>query len=367
MGSRETERGGTTGCGAADSAGETAGDGATADDGATDECETAADGGSGAGSPPQCCSRRTVLGAVAGTAGMVAPGARSVTAASREADATVAVRLYAGPTPVYGRLRDGPGALTSNWTSAHEAAATAIEAALGQIETYASETGRAWLDVAVDRGPAVGAPLTVSSPLDAVVPVDRLYDRFRDVVGSTDDADAPVCHLLLWWGPFEYQLGYGRLLPDAAPVGTGDRRSSFAVVNVGATEGWDGRAVTKNMAVHEALHAFLSGADAEAVGGDPCEHALGSVRAPEPTVRVVSPLATSYAGRSTQTSPVRRLLDGLAGSAPGDTRWAGRGCLGGSAPATDAGAGADVTWRHATALSTATKAAVCQYAERVLR
>ncbi|WP_247730884.1 hypothetical protein [Halovivax limisalsi] len=367
MGARETDPSGATRGGDEGGSTETESDRATAADWAHDGQKTIGDGEAEADSPPRCCSRRTVLGAVAGTTGIVAPGAGSAAAASEEAAATLSVRLYAGPTPVYGRLRDGPGALGSDWTSAHEAAATAIEAALGEIKAYASDTGREWLDVAVDRGSSVGPPFAVPSPLDAVVPAERLYDRFRGAVESAGDADAPVCHLLLWWGPFDYQLGYGRVLPDAAPVGMGDQRSSFAVVNVGATEGWDGRAVTKNMAIHEALHAFLSEPDAEAVAGAPCEHALGSVAAPEPDVRVVSPMATAYAGRSERIDPLRRLGGGLAGTAPGDTRWPGRGCVERRPARAEPESDGAVAWRHETALSAATTAAVCRYADRVLR
>lgn len=331
---------------------------------ATAATPTDADRSADADPPERCCSRRTVLGAVAGTAAMMAPVSGS--AASAGTGATLQVNLYPGPTPVYGRLRDGVGGLTSDWTSAHDAAATAIADALAQIERHAAETGREWIDVAVDRGDPIGAPLAASSPLDAVAPASRIYDRFREAIDESGGRSDAACHLLLWWGPFDYEIGYGRTLPGEAPVGVGDRPATLAVANVGATEGWDGRSVTRNMAIHETLHAYLSSSDAAATSGSRCEHDLGGVREPAPGVREVSPMATAYTGGSGSDGAWRRLVGGVRSDTPGGTRWNGRGCVDRAALVAEESADDGATWRHSTALTAETKAAVCRYAERTL-
>ncbi|ELZ11594.1 hypothetical protein C479_07016 [Halovivax asiaticus JCM 14624] len=315
------------------------------------------------------CSRRAVLGAALATTGVCAPVAGSITTAG--SDATLQVIVSSGPTPLYARLRDGLDAVRTDWTSIHEAAMAAVADALDQIETYARETGRDWLDVAVDRGPSIGSPFATASPLDTATSVERVYDGFREVIGA--GLDEPHCHLLCWWGPFDYRIGYGRTVPGDGRVGRGDHSAGLAIANVGATEGWDGRAVTRNVAIHEVLHTSLSPADAAVVGDSRCDHDLGAVREPEPGIREISPMATTYAGGgSDDRGPVHLLADGLLGS-NGGTRWAGRGCVNPAAlrergpEAGNGPADGDVTWRHSTRLTAETMEAVCRYAERTLQ
>ncbi|MFC3957461.1 hypothetical protein [Halovivax cerinus] len=320
--------------------------------------------------PDSWCSRRTVLSAGLAAAGLRAPVVGSVE--QGEPRATVHVTCYAGPTPLYARLRDGPSGLGSPWTSAHEAGMAAVADGLDQIESHARETGRDWFSVAVDRGPSLGSPLAAASPIDAAAPVERVYDGFREAIGA--GLDERRCHLLCWWGPFDHRIGYGRTVPGDGRVGRGDRPAALAIANVGATEGWDGRAVTRNVAIHEALHAFLSPAVVETVIDGLCDHGLGTVREPDPGVREVSPMATTYAGGGAgERGPAGLLADGLMGSNGGGTRWAGRGCVAPDAVREEgekAGAGpteSDVTWRHSTRLTVETREAVCRYAERTLR
>lgn len=334
-----------------------------ADDGPTTDRKAAR----AATEPVSCCSRRAVLAAAAGTAAVVAPVGGSK--ASGSSGSTLHVNVYTGPTPLYARLHDGLGGLMSDWTSVHAAATAAVEDALAQVASHAAATGRDWLDVAVDRGGSIGTGMTARSPIDALVSADRVYDRFRDVVAERR-MDA-ACHLLLWWGPFDYEIGYGRTVPGHGRVAPGDGLGGLTVANIGATEHWDGRPVTRNMAIHEVLHTYLSSAAVSSVVESECDHDLGRVVEIDSGVREVSPMTTAYAGEAGGDGADWRaatagLSDSLSSTSEGDTRWRGRGCVDHGAIAHHDGTTAVSSWTHTTTLSEETKEAVCRYAERSL-
>ena len=295
------------------------------------------------------CSRRAVLAGALGTGALIAPGSGSV--AATPGDGTLQVAIYTGPTPLYARLRDGPRGLTSNWTSAHRDAAAAVENALEQIVTYGAETGRDWMDASVTRIGSIGSPLGVSSPLDGFASADRLFDHFESVVDNQrSDADVSA-HLLLWWGPLDYEIGYGRIVPGSDHVAAGGSGDGLAIANVGATDLWDGRPVTRGIAIHEMLHPFLPSDIVESVIDSSCSHDLGAVTADENGGRTVTPMATAYAGPDRPGS---------------DTRFQGRGCVNHDAFEHHDGIEDVDTWRHTTALSEGTLESVCRFAETYL-
>ncbi|WP_254861701.1 hypothetical protein [Halovivax gelatinilyticus] len=321
------------------------------------------------------CSRRTVLLAAGGTAAFATPVFGSARSSGESATAHVVV--HPGPTPLYARLVDGPVGLASPWTTVHAAAAAAVEDALEQVAEHAERTGRDRFTVAVERGDPVGAPLSVFSPLDALVPADRIYERFREVVESGRDAADARCHLLLWWSPLDVDLGYGRTVPGNGRVGPDGDTGGLTVANIGATELWDGRAVTRNMAIHEVLHTYLESGIVASITGSGCDHSLGRVVETAAGVREVTPMATAYAGGSAPfgsngdvedwSGATAGISAGLVDSGDGDTRFQGRGCGDHDSFVRHDGTDGVSTWTHTTALSEETKEAVCRYAERSLR
>ncbi|MFC7231661.1 hypothetical protein ACFQMM_09990 [Saliphagus sp. GCM10025308] len=145
---------------------------------------------------------------------------------------------------------------------------------------------------------------------DASDPVAAMTDAAYGELEARGELTGSCCHLLLPWRPFDRRLGYGTS-PASYRRLWGESGDALTVANVGATETWDGRAVTTNIAVHEVLHTLLSPAADQAVVGVGCDHNLGAVRELEAGVREVSPMATAYAGAGTGTS---------------DTRFSGTGC-----------------------------------------
>ena len=295
------------------------------------------------------CSRRAVLAGALGTGALMAPGSRS--AAGTSGDGTLEVAIYTGPTPLYARLRDGPRGLMSNWTSAHRDAAAAVEGALEQIVTYGAETGRDWMNASVTRSGSIGSPLGVASPLDGFGSADRLFEHFTSVVEERRSDAGVSAHLLLWWGPLDYEIGYGRIVPGSDHVAAGGPGDGLAIANVGATDLWDGRPVTRGIAIHEMLHPFLPSDVVESVIESRCSHDLGAVTADENGGRTVTPMATAYAGPDRPGS---------------DTRFQGRGCVNHDAFERHDGIEDVETWRHTTELSEETLESVCQYAESYL-
>lgn len=193
------------------------------------------------------------------------------------------------------------------------------------------------VDVRLERGPVVPR-----DPLDFDTET-RLYRSFRDWLDGTDTPEGPVSHLFLADAPFDPDLGYGIANTH---VRGGGRLGAQALANVGATEFWDDRTVSRNMAIHEVLHTLVRSQDARAANGSPCEHDLGAVVGGTPDRVFVTPLATSYAGAS----------GGV------ETTWHGTGCYNHDRFSQyDAHSDLETTWHHTWVPSDATCDAVVRY------
>lgn len=210
-----------------------------------------------------------------------------------DADATLRVRAYP-------RLQHAADRW-SGWTLANVDAYGAVADALAGVAAHATSRrgGATTFDWALEAGTGVSLP----EGTDA----ETLLDRFQEIVRDRGAGDGETCHLLLWAEPLNQRVGYGMARSNVADGDEG----AVALVNVGATERWEGRAVTRNMAIHETLHAFLDDEAVSAVVGGTCDHNLGSVRRVDDGVAAVTPLATTYAG-----------WDGPGG----ETIWPGGGC-----------------------------------------
>lgn len=209
----------------------------------------------------------------------------------------------------------------------------AVEVGVEQVARAANAT----LDVDVDRAVATGE--TAARRRIATDTRAAVFESGRDWLADADALSMDAVHLLLVDSPLEPSIGYGgnrTHLFDGGPV-------SYA--NVGATDQWDDRAVTANIAVHEVLHALVTPHEVEAVVGGRCEHDLGAIHAAPDGGAIVTPFATAYA-------------DDAIG---GETQWAGSGCSGGFS--TNVGYDPD-WWGHTYALSRATLAATTRYLER---
>ncbi|MCU4753323.1 hypothetical protein OB919_15275 [Halobacteria archaeon AArc-curdl1] len=228
--------------------------------------------------------------------GLDSSGASTGEATEAGGEATIHVRCYPqarmGPTGTFG------------WAPAHRRAALAVRDAL---ETLADEAeSRTDLD-AVHWRLEAGRPVALDMS-EREGTLDGVTDAFDEVLEDREVLTGSCCHLLLAWQPLNQQLGYGGTPSAHRRVGAGD---ALTVANIGATETWDNRRVTANMAIHEVVHTFLSRDSVEAVVDSRCDHDLGSVREVEPGVREVSPMATAYAGAGTDVT---------------DTQFAGSGC-----------------------------------------
>lgn len=273
------------------------------------------DGGNG-----EPIARRSVLAAVGAAA--VMPSVSPVTGnrANRTANPTgeraiLRVRVYPTPLPPHVTARYGLNGGTGGWPPPHRAAWEAVSDAMAQLAAYATEhsvfehvssTVDAMDPIDVSNG-------AVRSPLDVVSPTRQgVLDAFRSTLHERNDRTELACHLLLWWGPGHFRVGYGGTRRGTSHVGQRPEEGSYAVANVGATERWDSRSVTRNIAIHEALHTFLEPTVVEPIVGTRCDHDLGSaVRVDERTLRV-SPMGTAYAGPN---------------EVGGGTRFHGTGCF----------------------------------------
>lgn len=313
--------------------------------------------------PCRTISRRGLLAAATGTMAFSTPvisvptgaaggpatdvaGAGDGTVGS---DATLRVRVYPGPTPMHARVRDGLTGVLSGWTTAHEESLLAVAGAMERIAEYASSRGVAAIESSVERRAPLGSRFGVSSPLDALTSAETIHDRFREAVQDRGLVDGPCCHLLLWWDALNYDLGYGGVGPTTSHVADEPVEDAYTIVNIGATETWDSRAITRNMAIHETLHTFLPSDIVGEVNDSRCDHDLGTAVETEPGVREVSPMATAYAGP-----------DHFGGG----TRWHGTGCGDHDAFARHDGTDDVDEWRYTTELSDATLTAAATYAQR---
>ncbi|ELY55908.1 hypothetical protein [Natronolimnohabitans innermongolicus] len=284
-------------------------------------------------------------------------------------DETLRIRVYPGPVPLHVRLRDGLDAdgAGTHWTGVHEDALEAVSDAVAQILSYARERSRFEdLEWQVERGESVRLPLSaVSRPTETVSPsLETVLEGFRDRLAernalaptSRDATATATCHLLLSWAPFNHRLGYGGTLSPTARVGAdggdgdGSTPDALTVANVGATERWDSRPVTRNMAIHEVLHTLVSSDVAEDIGGTRCDHDLGTAtRVDDATVRV-SPIATAYAGPD---------------EFGGGTRFHGTGCYDHEEFHRHDGLEGVAEWEYTTELSDATLEATTRYLETI--
>ncbi|MFC4540968.1 hypothetical protein ACFO5R_03370 [Halosolutus amylolyticus] len=292
-------------------------------------------------------TRRDVVVALGGAAAASTIGVDGATAR----EAPLHVRVYPGPVPLRAWVRYRFQGMSRDWPPPYRAAMVAVEDAFEQVLDYARERSRLPnVDFRIERGQRVRFPLTAADPsIDAFVPTRKtVLDVFRDQVRERDVGSATTCHLLLCWAPFNFRLGYGGTHPSIDRIDRADGEGAYTAANVGATELWDSRAVTRNMAIHETLHTFISPDVAESVGGSPCDHNLGSAVRTDDALRV-SPIATAYA------SPDR--FD--AG-----TRWEGRGCADHDRFHRHDGHEGIDRYAYTTRLSEATCEAVTRYLER---
>ncbi|SDK38256.1 hypothetical protein SAMN04515672_2939 [Natronorubrum texcoconense] len=258
--------------------------------------------------------------------------------------------------PLWAWTRYGFDGVRDDWPPPFQDALSAIEDAFEQVLTYANERSRLeGLEAVVERGDLVRLPLpTMSRPSEAVVPsLETVLEGFRTRLDERDVLTGSTCHALLSWAPLNHRVGYGGTLSPNAwtgnvtgqPTDTGD---SQTVANLGATELWDSRAVTRNMAIHEVLHTFLDTDAVEAVANSSCDHDLGTaVRVDDETMRV-SPMATAYAGPD---------------DVGGGTRFHGTGCHDHEEFHRHDGLEGVENWTYTTELSEATLEAVTRYLE----
>nr|WP_241430591.1 hypothetical protein [Natronorubrum sulfidifaciens] len=299
-------------------------------------------------------SRRELLASIGGAVA-VSQTTRGV-AAQTLGDGPLHIRVYPGPVALRAWLRYGFDGIRDNWPPPFRDAFAAIEDAVDQILTYAHERDRLeGLEAHIERARLVQFPLS-ATPLssEAVFPSrETVLEVFRDQLRERNALTGSTCHVLLCWAPLNYRVGYGGTLSPNAIVGAeidGTAGDAGTVANVGATELWDSRAVTRNMAIHETLHPFLPSAIVEDVGGSRCSHDLGTaVRTDENTLRV-SPMATAYAGPD---------------EFGGGTRWHGRGCGNHDAFHRHDGYEGIDHWTYTTELSEATLEAVTRTLERL--
>lgn len=268
---------------------------------------------------------------------------RALLAAVGTSAAVLPVNAVSAPTAVVLGVRVVPATTGGRWNGwdrpaleAYAAVGVALERLTAHIERESSlvEDANWTLDAAPGIDPPTG--LDGSDLLTAV----------GDALAGRDARSADTAHLLLAREPFNPTLGYGTA---RAHVARGDD-GTVTVANLGATERWDGRAVTRNMAIHEVLHTLV---DDEAVNGvveGDCDHDLGSVTRVDAGVREVTPFATAYAGAAEPGS---------------ETTWHGSGC--GDHERFYRHDGITEEWRHTTELSPGTLAAVRDFAERRLR
>ena len=269
-------------------------------------------------------TRREVVAAIGGATAASTVGASDGGAAAGEA--TMHVRVYPGPVPLRAWARYGFEGMRDNWPPPFRSATEAVESALTDVLRYAQDRSRLPdAEVRVERGELVRYPLSAASlSTESIVPSretvldvfrDQIHNRERDRDRDRDRAAAgqsnTTCHLLLCWAPFNYRIGYGGTHPSIGLLGSESDNGAYTAANVGATALWDSRAVTRNIAIHEVLHTFISSDVAEAVSGSSCDHDLGTARRTADDTLTVSPMATAYAG-----------TDDLDAG----TRWQGRGC-----------------------------------------
>lgn len=321
------------------------------------------------GSDRRFATRRELLTALGGASAVsaLAPGPTTATVDAPP----VRVRIYPGPVPLHGWVRSGAAGMHRDWPRPYRDALAAVETTLERVLTYANRQSRLeGLALTVERGEPVRFPLA-DAPMssEAVAPsLPTVLETFGEQLRKRDALAARTCHVLFCWSPLNYRVGYGGTLSPNAQVGSsgnadeaGETSASdggtidpvdgaLTVANLGATEIWDSRAVTRNMAIHEVLHTFLTDEAVGAVGGTACDHDLGAaVQVDDEHTRRVTPLATAYAGP-----------DRIGGG----TRFHGRGCYDHAEFHRHDGTDGVTNWTYTTEPSDATLEAVTRTLER---
>lgn len=274
---------------------------------------------------------------------------------SREAsvrEATLHVRVYPGPVSVFTWLRNDWSDFVSGWFDVHRDATDAVETAIEAIATYAeTHSSLERVETAVEACDPVDLSLVSAGSL-SLFSQEALADAFREDVHNRRATTGSACHLLLWWNALNYELGYGGTRAQNNHVSALEDEGAQTIANLGATEAWDSRAVTRNIAIHETLHTFLSPDVVEEVVDSGCDHDLGTAVKVDESTLEVSPMATAYAGP-----------DEFGG---GGTRWHGTGCYDHDAFARHDGYEGVENWEYTTELSEATLEATTLYLERYL-
>ncbi|UTF54366.1 hypothetical protein [Natronosalvus rutilus] len=296
-------------------------------------------------------TRREVLAALGGAAVFSSTTETTTTSVT---EGPVHLRVYPGALPTTGWARYGWQGVSSGWPPPYEDALEAIRDAFDQVTAYAADQGRLQdVEVIVERGGQVDLSLASgSSPRDAVAPTQQgVLDAFSEVLEQRGAVTGRCSHLLCWWGPVHYAIGYGGTRQPNRHVDAVEDEDAQVIANLGATETWDSRDVTKNIAIHEAFHTFLTGDVVETVIDSRCEHDLGTaVRVDEDTLEV-SPMATAYAGPD---------------EVGGGTRFHGTACYDHDSFYRHDGYDGVENWRYTTSVSEATLEAVTTYVERYL-
>lgn len=248
------------------------------------------------------------------------------------------VRIYPGPTP--GGIDTDEG-----WASAQIDASRAVRDAVARLALVSqARLGTEHVGWSVER----------ASPIDLSVDgasQSATLDDFRERVRDRGAATGERSHLLLWWEPLNADLGYGGTRSETDHVAAVDGEGAYTVANVGATETWDSRAVTRNVSIHETLHTFLTGDIVESVIESRCEHDLGRAVRVEPDTLRISPMATAYAGPD---------------SVGAGTTWHGTGCYDHDAFYRHDGLDGIDRFEYDTGLSGGVRDAVSRYADRYL-
>ncbi len=267
---------------------------------------------------------------------------RAMLAAVGTSASALAVGTASAPTTATLRVRVVPAATGDRWNGwdrpaieAYAAVGVALERLAAHIERESPTVDDA--DWTLDAEPGIDPP----TGLDG----SDLLTAFGSLLADRDARSADTAHLLLAREPFNPDLGYGTARADIARGDDG----TVTICNLGATERWDGRAVTRNIAIHEVLHTLVDDEAVSGVVGGSCDHDLGSVTRVDAGVREVTPFATAYAGAAEPGS---------------ETTWHGSGC--GDHDRFYRHDGITEAWRHTTELSAGTLDAVRDFAERRL-
>lgn len=295
-------------------------------------------------------TRREMLAAIGGASILSSPAESTTTLGEGD----VHVRVYPGRLPAYAWARYGWRGSRSGWAPPHEAAYSAVESALEQFDRYRTTHDRLeGLEITLERGGRIDlARQSISTPREMFSPTQQqVLDAFRNILYDRGVITGSCCHLLLWWGPIHHDLGYGGTRSPNSHVAKIDGEGAQTVANIGATELWDSRAVTRNMAIHETLHTYLTSRIASDVVGSACDHDLGTaIRTDERTLEI-SPIATAYAGTE---------------EVGGGTRFHGTGCHDHGSFARHDGFDGIERYRYTTTLSEATLEGMTRYLETTL-